>query len=52
MDKNDKIAYRSGTTAIAALVTPTKLIVANIGDSRAVLSRNGQAVPLSRDHKP
>ena len=52
MGKEDKIAYRSGTTAIVALVTPSKLIVGNIGDSRAVLSRNGQAVALSHDHKP
>lgn len=28
------------------------LVAANIGDSRLVLSRNGQAVALSRDHKP
>ena len=28
------------------------LIVANIGDSRAILSRQGRPVPLSRDHKP
>lgn len=29
-----------------------KLIVANAGDSRAVLCRNGSAVPLTFDHKP
>merc|ERR1739848_744445 len=29
-----------------------KLVVANIGDSRAVLSRRGQAVAMSQDQKP
>ena len=42
---------RSGCTAIAVLVTPTHIITANAGDSRALLSRNSQNVPLSEDHK-
>lgn len=41
-----------GSTAVVAIVTPDKIIVANCGDSRAVLCRNGKAVPLSSDHKP
>lgn len=40
-----------GSTAVVAIVTPDKIIVANCGDSRAVLCRNGKAVPLSVDHK-
>eukprot|EP00899_Mesostigma_viride_P020482 jgi/Mesvir1/28435/Mv15858-RA.2 len=41
-----------GTTANVAIVGPRQLIVANCGDSRAVLCRSGTAVPLSLDHKP
>ncbi|XP_007009278.2 PREDICTED: protein phosphatase 2C 37 [Theobroma cacao] len=41
-----------GSTAVVAIVTPDKIIVANCGDSRAVLCRNGSAIPLSCDHKP
>ncbi|KAK4789706.1 hypothetical protein SAY86_017010 [Trapa natans] len=41
-----------GSTAVVAVLTPDKIIVANCGDSRAVLCRKGKAVPLSVDHKP
>jgi len=41
-----------GCTACVCCVTANSIIVANCGDSRAVLCRNGQAVPLSEDHKP
>lgn len=40
-----------GSTAVVAVVTPHTIVVANCGDSRAVLCRNGKAVPLSTDHK-
>jgi len=41
-----------GTTALAAFIQGNKLIVANLGDSRAVLCRDSKAIPLSQDHKP
>lgn len=40
-----------GTTAVVALVGRRMIYVANCGDSRAVLSRDGQAVALTDDHK-
>ena len=40
-----------GTTATVMLVRKDKVVVANIGDSRAVLSRHGQAVNLSTEHR-
>ncbi|MED6125440.1 hypothetical protein PIB30_068588 [Stylosanthes scabra] len=44
---------RGGSTAVTAiLINCQKLIVANIGDSRAVLSVNGEAKQLSVDHEP
>ncbi|RWW01539.1 hypothetical protein GW17_00035417 [Ensete ventricosum] len=41
-----------GSTAVVAVVSPTRIVVANCGDSRAVLCRNGAPIPLSSDHKP
>ncbi|KZV34986.1 protein phosphatase 2C 37 [Dorcoceras hygrometricum] len=41
-----------GSTAVVAILSPDKIIVSNCGDSRAVLCRNGAAIPLSVDHKP
>ncbi|MBA3953736.1 protein phosphatase 2C domain-containing protein [Candidatus Dependentiae bacterium] len=46
------IAQKMGTTAIVALIKNNDLFVANIGDSRAVLCREGEAIALSDDHKP
>jgi protein phosphatase 2C family protein 2/3 len=42
----------SGTTAITAYIQADLLVVANIGDSRAVLCRSGRALDASIDHKP
>jgi len=40
-----------GSTAVVSVITPENIIVANCGDSRAVLSWKGKPVPLSTDHK-
>ena len=50
--EGEKISFRAGTTAVVMIMTPEKFIVANIGDSRAILGRSGKAVVLSNDHKP
>lgn len=44
----------AGCTAVFALLdhAAQKLFVANAGDSRAVLCRNGEAISLTKDHKP
>ncbi|KAL8199686.1 hypothetical protein R6Q57_013254 [Mikania cordata] len=41
-----------GSTAVVVLLTDEHIVVGNCGDSRAVLCRNREAVPLSVDHKP
>ncbi|KAF0915782.1 hypothetical protein E2562_038917 [Oryza meyeriana var. granulata] len=41
-----------GSTAVVAVLGPRHVVVANCGDSRAVLCRGGAAIPLSCDHKP
>ncbi|XP_042989516.1 probable protein phosphatase 2C 10 isoform X2 [Carya illinoinensis] len=44
---------RGGSTAVTAiLINGQKLWIANVGDSRAVLSRGGQAVQMTIDHEP
>ncbi|KAE8742097.1 hypothetical protein FOCC_FOCC012371 [Frankliniella occidentalis] len=43
----------AGTTALIALMEGSRLIVANVGDSRGVMcDSRGKAIPLSFDHKP
>ena len=44
--------HNSGSTAVAALVTETHVLVANTGDSRGYLQRGGQVLRMSLDHKP
>lgn len=41
-----------GSTASTAVLVGNHLYVANVGDSRAIISKAGKAIPLSEDHKP
>lgn len=45
-------ADKSGTTAVCAFISKTLIFIANCGDSRAVLCRNGAPVFSTQDHKP
>lgn len=47
-----RLAGSMGTTAVAALVGACSIYAANCGDSKAVLYRGGEAIPLSMEHKP
>jgi len=42
----------AGSTASTAILVGDRLVVANVGDSRAVICRGGDAIAVSRDHKP
>ncbi|KAK9805433.1 hypothetical protein WJX73_006037 [Symbiochloris irregularis] len=52
LDSEGAGAKDDGCTAITAVLVGQRLVVANVGDSRAVLCRAGKAKPLSEDHKP
>ncbi|KAL0842185.1 hypothetical protein ABMA28_014348 [Loxostege sticticalis] len=42
----------SGCTAVVALLRGNELFVANAGDSRCIICREGKAIDMSIDHKP
>lgn len=44
---------RGGSTAVTAiLINGQRLWIANVGDSRAVLSKGGHAIQMTTDHEP
>lgn len=48
----DSSRPQAGSTATTVLIVGSEMYVANVGDSRTVLSRKGVAERLSNDHKP
>lgn len=52
--QNDPSILEAGCTAVVVLVTPTLIICANAGDSRAIMSQvdANDPIELSKDHKP
>lgn len=47
------VGSRGGSTAVTAIIIDgKKLVVANVGDSRAILCRNGKAKGITIDHEP
>lgn len=51
-DQEDENLKYSGSTATSLFVTKKRIIVANAGDCRAVLSSSGTAIDLCNDHRP
>ncbi|XP_077297797.1 protein phosphatase 1A-like isoform X2 [Arctopsyche grandis] len=45
-------AAGAGCTAVVALIEPTRLWLANCGDSRAIVCRGGAPALWTKDHKP
>ncbi|KAJ4900531.1 putative protein phosphatase 2C 71 [Raphanus sativus] len=50
--ENNNHTIDAGSTASTAILVGDRLLVANVGDSRAVICRAGTAFAVSRDHKP
>ncbi|KAL8168317.1 hypothetical protein V2J09_009816 [Rumex salicifolius] len=49
---SESLDSSSGTTVLTALILGRTILIANAGDSRAVLGKRGRAIELSKDHKP
>ncbi|KAF9667381.1 hypothetical protein SADUNF_Sadunf15G0017100 [Salix dunnii] len=52
LDSEKDTCRDDGSTASTAVLVGDHLYVANVGDSRTVISKGGKAIPLSEDHKP
>jgi serine/threonine protein phosphatase PrpC len=51
LKNEDLVAWNMGTTANILLIKNNYLYLANVGDSLAVLYKNGEAIRLNQEHK-
>lgn len=42
----------SGSCGVVALIHGREMLIAHVGDCRAILRCNGETIPLTRDHRP
>ncbi|CAK79657.1 unnamed protein product (macronuclear) [Paramecium tetraurelia] len=49
---DQKVLDKSGSCAVIALIVDKAIYIANIGDSRAILSHQGKCSSITVDHKP
>ena len=52
ISRQEKAKDFSGATATVVMVRWDRVVVANVGDSRAVLGKAGRAVSLTAEHRP
>ena len=52
IDINNNLKDTSGSCGVIAIIKHNKLIIANIGDSRIILFKNGKLFFQTEDHKP
>lgn len=46
-----EVTAQAGSTATVAVIRGDRLVVANVGDSQAVLCRKGNAIPIAHQHR-
>jgi serine/threonine protein phosphatase PrpC len=54
MSRNGEVLDRSGSCAVITFIVDDICYIANVGDSRAIMSKNRgkEIVELTNDHKP
>jgi serine/threonine protein phosphatase PrpC len=50
-ERNDLIE-ESGCTCVCAIISPSHIVCASVGDSRCVIGSDGTCISMSEDHKP